>query len=188
MIVIPYAIMAIEDDSDREFMSNLFASYHRLMYHEIIKILHDPWATEDVLQTTLVNLIDKIDTLRSLSTKKRINYIITASKNTAISHLSKHQKLPTVPFDDWLDTSDQGTQREGNPELFVLRQETLSHAAEAWKKLDPRSQAVLSGRHILGKTNAELAEELGIKPESVRMALTRARRELLEHLKELSGG
>ena len=48
--------------------------------------------------------------------------------------------------------------------------------AAVWDKLDPRSQYVLEARYILDKTDDEIADFLGIKPDSVRMALTRARK------------
>lgn len=62
--MIPYCILVIEDDDDRTFMEQLFVDYHRLMYHEIFKLVHDQWAAEDVMQSTLVRLIDKIPELR----------------------------------------------------------------------------------------------------------------------------
>lgn len=60
MIIYPVCIMAIEDDDDREFMQKLYVDYHRLMYSQITKITKDPWAADDVMQTTLVRLIDKL--------------------------------------------------------------------------------------------------------------------------------
>lgn len=79
--MIPYCILVIEDDDDRAFMEQLFVDYHRLMYHEIFKLVHDQWAAEDVMQSTLVRLIDKIPELRIKDRDHLVNYIITASKN-----------------------------------------------------------------------------------------------------------
>ena len=91
--MIPYCILAIEDDSDRAFMETLFLEYQRLMYSEINKILQNAWDTEDVMQATLVKLIDKIPELRKKEKNKLINYIITAAKNTALNYLrdNNHQ-------------------------------------------------------------------------------------------------
>lgn len=86
--------VVIEDDDDREFMKNLFLEYQRLMYSEIYQITRDTWSTEDVLQSTLVNLIDKIPLLRSLDRNRLVNYIITSSKNTAINYLKKEKRIP----------------------------------------------------------------------------------------------
>lgn len=43
MIPIPASILAIENESDRDFMENIFFSYQRLIYHEIGSILNDPY-------------------------------------------------------------------------------------------------------------------------------------------------
>ena len=57
--MLPICILAIRDDDDRAYMTRLFVKYQRLMYRTIYDILGDKWATEDVLQTTLLRLIDQ---------------------------------------------------------------------------------------------------------------------------------
>ena len=61
--MIPFCILVIEDNDDREFMASLFVQYQRLLYKEIYAILKNPWNTEDIMQATLVKLIDKIQEL-----------------------------------------------------------------------------------------------------------------------------
>lgn len=117
--MLPICILAIRDDDDRAYMTRLFVKYQRLMYRTIHDILGDKWATEDVLQTTLLRLIDHLDTLRRL-------------------------------------------------ELDAL--------AQVWPRLDENTRWLLEARYILDYSDGELARELGVKPDSVRMALTRARR------------
>ena len=55
--------------------------------------------------------------------------------------------------------------------------------------MDPRSQYVLRSRFLLNKTFEEMAQELGIQPKSVRMAVTRAKRKakalILQALEQL---
>ena len=48
--MIPYCILAIEDDSDRAFMTSLYNRYGRLIYHQIFRIVADTWAAEDLMQ------------------------------------------------------------------------------------------------------------------------------------------
>ena len=63
--MIPYCILLIENEDDREFMASLYQRYNRLMYDTIIKMAKNPHDTEDILQNALVRLIDKIGLLRS---------------------------------------------------------------------------------------------------------------------------
>ena len=139
--MIPYCILVIEDDDDRTFMEQLFVDYHRLMYHEIFKLVHDQWAAEDVMQSTLVRLIDKIPELRLKDRGHLVNYI---------------------------------------------KKEDLEELAHIWTQLDERTRYLLEGHYILNLPAAEMARELNIKPASLRMALTRARKTAYQLLQDKS--
>ena len=172
--MIPYCVMVIEDESDREFMSQLFIRYQRLMYHEAFKITHEKYAAEDAMQNALVRLIDKIALLRTLDETKLINYIITAMKNSAYNYMARDVK-PDFSFDELRDVCDGVDERELIDERIDMY--FLMHTlASVWPQLDERSRYLLEGRYILEKSTDEMARDLSIKPESVRMALTRARR------------
>ena len=145
--MIPYCILVIEDDDDRTFMEQLFVDYHRLMYHEIFKLVHDQWAAEDVMQSTLVRLIDKIPELRLKDRGHLVNYIITASKNQARNYLR-----------------DSGHHSASDLQEFMEYE-------------DP---------NILNLPAAEMARELNVKPASLRMALTRARKTAYQLLQDKS--
>lgn len=182
MLLIPYSILIIEDDDDRDFMEHIYLKYQRIMYHEIFQLVHDPWATEDILQNTLVNLINHINTLRSLSNAKLINYIISASKNTALTEIHRNSRSREILFDNCDDMLS--TNVGLNPEFFVLQREWLKCLAEVWSKLDERYKYLLTGRYILHKSYLELGKELKIKPDSVRMAITRAKRKAYALMKD----
>lgn len=175
MIAIPYIIAAIEDESDREFMEGLFLEYQRLMYYEIGRIIDDQWLVEDVLQTTLVKLINNLETIRGLPTRKLVNYIISACKNTALNQVRNRSRRRETFVSDWFETPDD-ISVESSPEQYVLRNEEYGLLAEVWDNLDERNKYLLRERYVLKRSYSEMAEELQVKPESVRMALTRARR------------
>ena len=184
MFPIPSVISAIEDQSDREFMEQLFLSYQRLIYHTIIQIVHDAWVTEDLLQSTIVSLIDNLETIRRLPERKLVNYIVSTAKNKAISQLRQNNRNHEFHFEDTPNLPDPT--EDNIPELFVLRQETFGALATVWEQLDERSQYLLRGRYILGKSYDELSRELGIQPQSVRMAVTRAKRIARSYFKSKS--
>ena len=175
MIAIPYVIAAIEDESDREFMEGLFLEYQRLMYYEIRRIIDDQWLVEDVLQTTLEKLINNLETIRALPTRKLVNYIISACKNTALNQIRNRNRRKETLVADWFDVPED-IQLENNPEMYVLQGEEYKMLAEVWDNLDERNKYLLRERYVLNRSYSEMAEELQVKPESVRMALTRARR------------
>ena len=156
--MIPYCILVIEDDDDREFMTLLYIRYQRLLYKEIYEILKNSWNTEDILQATLVKLIDKIPELRQKERPQLVGYICAAARNTALNFLRAQDKIASFSFEEYMISKDE-----------------IDELVRRWPQLDDRSKMLLEGKYILGKSDEVLAEELSIKPASVRMALTRAR-------------
>ena len=171
--MIPFVILAIENEEDRLFMTDLYLNYRNLMYKEILKILHNKWDTEDVLQSTLIKLIDKIPELKTKESTKLINYVITACKNNSYNYLRDHKK-EVFCFDDYENICDSA-QEEQVTELRLIAEEEIAHLIKHWPDLDEKNRFLLEGKYVLGKTDEELAVDLHIKPASVRMALTRAR-------------
>ena len=182
-MIMPAVILAIQDESDRAYMEWVFETYHRLMYYYIMESLHDPWQADDVMQDSVIRLIDKINTLRRLSESKRRNYIITTVKNASISYLRREAIRKGIPYDDW--TKDcVGTAPEDNPEELVLHQEEMDLLQYVWDDLDERSKYLLSSRYILEQSFEEMAKELGVSTGSARMLLTRAKRTALAMIKK----
>lgn len=173
--MIPYFILMIEDESDRAFMTELFLQYRRLMYHEIYQIVHDSWVTEDLMQTTLENLINKVQELRAKDEKHLVNYIITSCRNRSMTYLRDQQRHPNVPFEENWDSEDTEYDRYAI-EYHLVNEEEMALLTRIWPKLDARSRLVLEGRYIYEKSPLELAQELGIQPASFRMILSRARK------------
>lgn len=59
----------------------------------------------------------------------------------------------------------------------------LSALKQVWGSLPEDVRSLLRMKYFLQMDNKEIAAHLGIKPESVRMRLTRARGRLLERMK-----
>lgn len=60
-------------------------------------------------------------------------------------------------------------------EDLLISKEEIEELVRRWPQLDAKSKYLLEGKYIRGKSDEVMAEELSIKPASVRMALTRAR-------------
>ena len=179
--MIPFCILVIEDDDDREFMAALFIQYQRLLYKEIHDILKNPWNTEDVLQATLVKLIDKIPELRNKEQPQLIGYISVTARNTAYNFLRSQKKIAPFSFELFkvqkltrMQQSEPIVEHRQMEDLLISKEE-IEELVRRWPQLDAKSKYLLEGKYIRGKSDEVMAEELSIKPASVRMALTRAR-------------
>ena len=164
--MIPIIILAIENDDDREFMTALYMQYHSLMYKLIFDIVKSPWDTEDILQEVLVKLIDKIPTLKSLERQNRINYVAVACKNTAYNFF--RDKKPEIMLGD--DIDQFGDDCPALDEYF-FKEEDLMRLAAVWPLLDEKTRYLLNGKYVLKKSAKELADDLKMPPDNIRMAL-----------------
>lgn len=181
MLSMPLSIMVIEEDDDRALMEYIFKNYQRLMYHTIFQIVKDSWLAEDLMQSTIENLINSIDKFRNLNRAALTAYVTSASRNTAISHLRTTKRKHQLLIDDWSAAEEQSA--TDTPEVLLLKKEELEIFVSVWKKLDAHSRFILYERYVLKKSYAEIGSLLGRKPDSIRMAVTRARRTALSKLK-----
>lgn len=186
--MIPYCILVIDDDNDREFMTQLYLDYNQLMRSEVQKIIKNEYDAEDVLQNVLEKLIDKIPLLRSRNRDQLVNYIISACKYTSFNYLRDNKYKRVVALDDYLSLPDE-TQDTHEIELRLIKDEELEALHRVLSKMDLQTQCLLEGYYILDKPMAELAVDLGIKPDSIRMTLTRTRKKAFKLLQEeVTGG
>lgn len=177
--MLPVCVLAIEDESDRAFMTMVFNQYQWLMFSTAEQVVKDRWAAEDVVQGTVEKLIDKIDKLKGMDERHMVNYIITACRHAAYNELRYRSRHPMFTIDeDWDTESDDHAVR--SMETRLIHEEDLRRMADVWPELDERSRYVLEARYILEMTDAEIAKALDVKAASVRMALTRARKKALE--------
>ena len=182
--MIPACILAIENDSDREYMTWLFVRYEKLMYSTIYKILGKPWSTEDALQSCVERLIDKIGTLKKFDEKQLANYIVVACRNTAYNVLRYNSRHEEWSFDE---LNGQGNNDEVYQiEEIIIHKDNLSVLAKVWERLDEKNRYLLEAKYILEKSDEEISIDLNVKVGSVRMALTRAKRKAAKLMKEES--
>lgn len=170
--MLPICILVIEDENDRKFMADLFIQYHRLMYGTIRSIVKSDIDAEDVLQSTVEKLIDKIPTLKELNQAKRINYIVSACKNTARNANRDQARHRTWSYEN--EITEQASDVEISED--VIRQIEMESLQRIWPLLDERSRYLLEAKYLLELDNCQIAKDLGISPNSVRTYLVRARK------------
>lgn len=162
--------MAIEDESEKVFMTWLYLQYRRLIYSEIQKIIGSTDEVKDLLQSVIVKLIEKLPLLRKIEQRKLVNYIISTAKNTAYNFLRGKDR--EILWENQEEPPDPAP----IPEEQIIRQEDLYRLARVWVDLDEKTQYLLSAKYILKKSSKEIASDLNMPPDNVRMALVRAKR------------
>lgn len=174
---------AAGNGGDREFMLKLYQEYRGLMFSTAEKFISDPDEREDVVQDSLERLLRHADALHWKDRPVQAAYVVQTVRNTAINHLRKRdlerRHIGFTGEDEGLPEPDALTLEE----LMDIR-ERGAHMREILAELSETDRLLLTDKYILGYSDAELAEELGVKPNSIRMMLTRARRRAIIAIKE----
>lgn len=184
--MIPIVFLSVESPEDADFLQSLYTNYLRLMFATAGRYASNQQDKEDIVQDALVKMVKYISYLRKLDRCTLPSAVVILTRNTAIN-FSKHQNVVQkhVIRASW--DPDEIPPSEGT--ITVEDMVTLSECKACldiiWPKLSQIDQFLLEGKYILGFNDAELAEFVGCKPSSVRMKLTRARRNALAEMKRI---
>ena len=178
--MLPIIISAIESPEDRDLMTEFYTQYHKLMYHEAKKYVSVLEDVEDIVYEALMKIIDKMDVFRELKRWQQVQYALITVRNLSYLLLKRQNHFAFVSF----DTLDDEMLADENalPEDAVQRSLRDAGVRKIWNSLDLEDKILLEQKYILHWKDTEIAEPLQIKPESVRMRLTRAKRNLMEEL------
>ena len=98
--MIPIVIMAIEDESDRDYITGLFLKNERSMYAMALKIVKEHHTACDMVSEACLKMIEKIGYLREISVQKQTPYILSIVKNTLLMYLRQRRSENNWLVDD----------------------------------------------------------------------------------------
>lgn len=168
------------NSSDRTFIMEMYQQFNRLMFSTARKYCMDSDMCEEVVQESLLKLIEKTNTLKSMQQPVLASYIVSTIRNTAIDYLKSKDKqnahnssledeafsnleAPNIPLDELI--------------YLVERKEYL---VKMFDQLPTKDRLLLEGKYFFDYSDNALAKLLSCKKSSIRMKLTRARRRILK--------
>lgn len=185
--MLAFICSTVQEPADQEYIIWLYQEFKGIMHATAKKYASEYHTDEDIVQDSILKLIPKVKTLRSLERCVLASYIVSTVRNTGINHLKAHQ----AEREATVDVSDEkmaGITAGGlNPDELVILKERRAQLGKIWPKLSEDEQAILEGKYIWGYTDVELAQWLKCQPSSIRMKLTRARRKALALLMKQEG-
>ena len=176
------------DPSDQKFIMDVYVQFKGLMYSTAQKYISSPQAVEDVVQDAIAKLMNKVDVLRTMEHCTLASYIVSTIRNTAINQLKVEQSQNVCHTDFQEEQFSTQHQSLSIDEMLIIKEKQLQ-LSQIWMQLSVDDQLLLEGKYILGYSDKELADQFHCKVSSIRMKLTRARRnaqKLLIVLKERS--
>ena len=171
--MISCAINSLEDENDRDFIIQLYQEFKYIMLSTAKKYVSNPEDQEDIVQESIIKLIEKVDLLRSKERCVLAAYVVFTVRNKAKNYL-RHASVEKAHFDEM----DESMEYQALDDLMVLKERTIL-IEDVLKQLSDDERTLLIGKYVLGDSDEELGKQLNCKPASVRMKLTRARRKAL---------
>jgi len=181
--MIPIIILAIENDDDRDFMISVYVDLYPMMKATAFRVVKDDVVAEDMVHDTVVALIRNLGTVRAYERKSLVSYIKKAVNNTSLNYYNKHLREDSHTFYGFEDDlSDSIADDMYSPIEQFEALEKYEELGKAIKLLPEREREILYMKYNMGYDDKTIGKIMGIKKESVRQYLTRARRNARERI------
>ena len=131
--------------------------------------------SQDIAQETLLRLWQMRDDSRLYNPE---GFASVIAHRLSLNHLRRKPPLP-------LESGESASQTNPSPLDEIIQQEDVQWLEQKIKELPSTLHAVLKMRQDERYSNEQIATLLGIKEDSVSTLLARARRQLMEQIKQL---
>lgn len=185
MITLPLMILAIENDDDRAFITQIYLKYRKLMYAVAIDIVRDPQIAEDMVAAAITEMIEGIDILRIIKSCRMRSYIASIVRNDSIDYVRKRDRQGKYVFMPDDEEMINQIPAEGAIDDRILQTVEIEILRKSVSKLHLRERTLLQMKYVDDKDDKAIARTLNISQDSVRAYLSRARRHLLQIVKEV---
>ena len=183
LLLIPFVLLAMDDDDDRAFMEQLYIEYKGLMYGVALTYLHNNEDAQDAVNDAIIRLMNKASELRGKNRSVLRSYIVSTMKRTALNVIRKkktvRKRVRSVDIEEMEAYADQKTEVD----TAVIANSTSAELRKAVEQLTNRERTVLRLKYFEEWSDADIAQWLGLAESSIRTYLVRARRHMYEILR-----
>ena len=184
--MIPIVIMALEDESDRDYITGLFLKNERGMYAMALKIVKEHHTACDMVSESCLKMIEKIGYLREISVQKQTPYILSIVKNTSLMYLrQRHSENSYLVEDERI--LDCAAALQDDLDAALISEAESQVIRQALKSLKPRERDLLEMKYFSQMDDEKICQQMRISRNSVRYYLTLARRALRDEIKKGDG-
>ena len=175
-------IAAIENEDDRSLIESLYTDYYVLMLHKAQSMVRDRHAAEDVVESVMLRLIDRIELLHGCNRASVRSYLVTCVRNEAIDRMRREKK--TQSLDDAEEQLCKLPDEKPQLDTGLIREEQIQAVIKALEALDDRERLALRMKYYDGMTDAAIAKLFGMSRTGVRKVIDRARQRVGARLRE----
>lgn len=164
------------NEGDANKFLELYERYEKRLYYYARKLIKDDGLAEDVIQSTFLSMINNMDKVDDIESKRTQNYLYTIVNHICINMVKQNKKYRYF-YENEIDQADD----------FLLGIQTDDHIFESVdyedllheiKQLPSNYSDVLILSGVYEYTNKEISEMLNMTEAAVRQRISRGRKRL----------
>lgn len=184
---VPLVILRMEDENDRQFVTDLYLKYKLNMFYTARRIVKDPHIAEDMVQESCIAIINNLEKIKAVEVCRRRSYIVSMVKNISINYVVKRDRQSKYSFIADDEILSQQPDLDSDIEEQLIHNCEIATIKSALLKLSEKDRTILRMKYFDDLRDGDIANYLNIKANSVRYYLTLARRRLYASMMELNG-
>ena len=184
---VPLVILRMEDENDRQFVTDLYLKYKLNMFYTARRIVKDPHIAEDMVQESCIAIINNLEKIKAVEVCRRRSYIVSMVKNISINYVVKRDRQSKYSFIADDEILSQQPDLDSDIEEQMIRNCEIVTIKSALLMLSEKDRTILRMKYFDDLRDGDIANYLNIKANSVRYYLTLARRRLYASMMELNG-
>lgn len=169
------AVVDFLDNEDMKKVETVYRKYYAWLRKRAMSYVDDITKSEDIAQTVMLHVVRYFDSINKVDEKQLMCYLAVITDNTAKRFLREEAKTTQVQA---LNTAEFERAENRNVEEETEEQFSYEVLKSAYEKLDNRDRQLLFMRYSLKLEDEQIAEAVGIKKDSVRMAVHRSIKKL----------
>ena len=178
-LVIPLVILLIENDEDREFLTQIYEQYCRLLYKVAANFF--PNNEEEILEAvseSAERMCEYCQKIKSISCNKRASYLVKIVRSVCINRLSAIKKQDA--WRDFFVNQDEieNIEDKKNTHDVVFGRLYANNILDSFDELSKMDKCLIRMRHIDGMDYEDMAKALSLSPGTVRTGVSRAKAKL----------
>lgn len=170
MLCFAFSIVSIVENMEIDVLTSSFLGLRDKLHHIALKYLGSDEDAKDALQDTWLKLRSKGEVETTIEAR---NKLVTVLRNVCIDHLKKARE---IPIDVTVDIQAYRMDEEDIGNLEQLLQEGLT----------PLQKEIFNLVTHEGFDYNEIAKQLSMSVEAVRMNMSRTRKKIRENYKRLN--
>jgi RNA polymerase sigma-70 factor (family 1) len=168
-------ILRLISTGDAKAFAVLFKRYNKKIYSLAYHLTHSTDQAEEVLQDVFLKIWLKQADLPSIQHFE--NYLFVVARNQVFTTLKKLAKRKVVTIDEELTVNSDVT-----PESQLIHKESLALLQQAVSRLPSQQYTVYHLSKETGLTRDQIAAQMNLSPETIKVHLSRALRSIRAYL------